>query len=176
MTAVLFFVMDEGYTLHQDGLPSGTIAVMPLVKGKELHVIACRNYERNFREAVEKVFPALPSKLASSMDMVGQVLTGLFVGDDPDGCPYLLPVLLDVKMRVPADFSGSMAYGYTMRLMVDSGHYTDPEPWESLDASVQEAWKTIGADWLDRMPKDSKLRKLMAEGFIEVEDNDNPGS
>ena len=65
---------------------------------------------------------------------------------------------------------GSMAYGYTMRLMVDSGHYADPESWESLDASVREAWNTIGTDWLQRMPKDSRIRKLIAEGFIDVED------
>ena len=172
MTAILFFVMDEGCALRQDTLPSDTIAVMPLIKGKELHVIACKQHEGNYKETIEKLLPTLPLPLKA--DMTGDLLTALLAGDDPHGCPCLLPLLLDVKMRVPADYSGMMAYGYTMKLMVDNGYYTDPEPWESLDVSIQEAWKTIGTDWLQRMPKESKIPKLIAEGFIEVEDDNNP--
>lgn len=165
MTAVLFFVMNKGHSLHQDTLPSGTIAVMSLSEGKELHVIACRNYERNFRESVEKALSKMPIR----PDMVGEVFTALLVGDDPDGCPYLLPVLLDGHMRITADMQGSIAYTLAMEAMKEKGYCEGPAAWDSLPVRVREAWKVIGTDWMDELPESSKLAKLVGDGFVEVE-------
>ena len=108
-------------------------------------------------------------KMPMAADMVGHVMTALFTGDGPAGCPYLLPVLLDMKMRIPAAKQGAMAYGLCMEALVDAGLFTEPEPWDALTAELQNAWTTIGAEWLRDLPSDSKLAELIAQGSVQVE-------
>ena len=169
VTSVCLFVMDEGKTLHQSGLPSFTVGVLPLHSGKELHVIACREHARNLQKVAEAGIEFMNRRMPISADMTGEVMTALFTGDDPAGCPYLLPLLVDAKIRISADTKGIMAYDMCMQALVDAGWFTDPDPWNTLSAEHQNAWKTIGADWLRQLPKDSKLAELIAEGSVEVE-------
>ena len=169
VTSVCLFVMDNGHTLHQTGLPSSTLGVLPIRNGKELHVIACREQPRNLKQVAETGIQFMNKKMPFSADMVGEVLTALLTGDDPSGCPYLLPILVDAKMRLTTTAQGEMAYNLCMRALVDVGWYTDPASWNSLPSDLQDAWKVIGADWLRQIPSDSKLGKLIAQGSVEVE-------
>ena len=49
LTVVWFFIMDEGQVPRQEGLPSEPIGILRLRQGKDLCVIAGREYERNFK-------------------------------------------------------------------------------------------------------------------------------
>ena len=169
VTAICLFVMDAGRHLRQTGLPSFTLGVLPLRTGKELHIIACRERPRNLKAVAEAGIRAINPNLSLSADMVGAVMTVLFTGDDVAGCPYLLPLLVDVKMLITADRQGAMAYNMCMQALGDTGRFTDPDPWETLSANLQNAWKVIGADWLRELPDDSKLAQLIAEGSVQVE-------
>ena len=169
VTSVCLFVMDAGRHLRQTGLPSFTLGVLPLRTGKELHIIACRERPRNLKTVAEAGIRFMNHKMSISADMVGEVMTVLFTGDDAAGCPYLLPLLVDAKMRITADRQGAMAYNMCMQALVEAGRFTDPDPWETLSANLQNAWKVIGADWLRELPDDSKLAQLIAEGSVQVE-------
>ena len=169
VTSVCLFVMDYGQSLRQTGLPSLTLGVLPVRAGKELHVIACREHPRNLRQVAEASIQFMNRQMPFSKDMVGEVLTALLAGDDPSGCPYILPILVDAKMRITISSQGAMAYDLCMRALVDAGWYTDPASWDSLPSDVQDAWKVIGADWLRQIPTSSRLGKLMSQGSVEVE-------
>lgn len=169
VTSVCLFVMDVGRQLRQTGLPSFTLAVLPLRTGKELHIIACREQQRNLNAVADAGIRLMNQKMSLTTDLTGQTMTVLFTGDDPAGCPYLLPLLVDAKMRITTDRQGAIAYDTTMRALVQAGWFTDPDPWETLSPDLQDAWKTIGADWLRHLPDDSKLAKLIADGFVQVE-------
>ena len=166
MTTVLFFVVDEGHELNQTGLPSRTLAVLPVRKGKELHVIACREREGHLKARANDWIKEASSSMPSSADMLGIGLTAIFTGETKQ-CPYLLPMLLDVGLRVTADTRGKTAYDMHMQALVNMEWYRDPEPWEDLRPDVQDAWKVIGADMLRGVPKESKFGQLIADGLVE---------
>lgn len=168
-TSVCLFVMDTGQNLRQTGLPSFTLGVLPVRDGKELHVVACREHPRNLKQVAEAAIQYMNRKMPLSTDMVGEVLTALLAGDDPAGCPYLLPILVDAKMRITTDSQGAMAYDLCMRTLVDAGLYTDPASWDSLQPDVQDAWKVIGADWLRQIPSSSRFGKLLSQGAVTIE-------
>lgn len=169
VTSVCLFVREEDQNLRQTRLPSLTLGVLPLRTGKELHVISCREEPRNLKKVAEAGIQFMNHKMPIAVDMVGEVMTALFVGDDPVGCPYLLPLLVDAKMRITADRTGAIAYDMCMTVLVDAGWYTDPEPWDALDTELKDAWKIIGRDWLRRLPSGSKLAELIEKGSVEIE-------
>jgi len=170
VTSVWFFVVEEGKSLAHANVPSNTLGILPLRPGKDLHVIACKERMPRLKEMVERTVDKVVADMADTPtrgDMLG-LLTGLLAGDDAAGCPYLLPVLLDVKLRVSEEKKGSVAYEMCMEALVDKGYVEDPEAWEELPTSLQTAWKTIGAEWLRHLPPESKLAKLVENGFVEL--------
>ena len=60
LTVVSFFIMDEGREPWQQGLPSKPIGILPLRQGKDLCVVAHREYEGNLHsmvvEGLKRVF------------------------------------------------------------------------------------------------------------------------
>ena len=166
MTTVLFFVVDEGHEFNQTGLPSRTLAVLPVRKGKDLHVIACREHEDHLKARANDWIKETSSSMLSSEEMLGIGLTAIVTGETKQ-CPYLLPMLLDVGLRVTADTRGKTAYDMHMQALVNMEWYRDPEPWEDLRPDVQDAWKVIGADMLRGVPRESKFGQLIADGLVE---------
>ena len=166
MTTVLFFIVDEGRELNQTGLPSRTLAVLPVRKGKELHVIACREPEGDLKARANDWIKKASSSMPSVEGMLGIGVTAIFTGETQQ-CPYLLPLLLDVTLRVNAAVRGKTAYDMHMQALVSMGWYCDPEPWEDLKPDVQNAWKVVSADMLRGIPKDSRLGQLIADKLVE---------
>ena len=175
ITSVWFFIVDMGYSLHQQGLPSMELGILSVGRGRELHVVACREYPRNLRSNAEKIIASVNTKAPLTGDMLGDVLTLFIAGDDPAGCPYLLPVLVDVGATITSEDKGRMAYHMCMKVLVERGYFSEPELFEKLDRVVQDAWKVIGADWLRSIPAESRFGKLIARGNIVVENERTRG-
>ena len=141
VTSVWVFVVDEGQHLVADGVPSKTLGVLPLRTGKELQLIACKERMPWLKKSVETTTARAVANAPASEKMLG-LLTCLLAGDDRAGCPYLLPVLLDGKLRVSEDAKGSAAYGMCMRALVEKRLFRDPETWEELPPVLRQAWNT----------------------------------
>ena len=167
VTSVWFFVIKEGHSLTHANVPSDTLGILPLRPGMELHVIACKERIPRLKEVVEETVDRIAADMPAKADTLG-LLAGLLAGDDPTGCPYVLPILLDSKLHVSDETKGAWAYGMCMKVLVEQGYFKDPESWDDLPAPLRSAWRTIGEEWLRHLPPESKLAKLVADGYVEL--------
>ena len=98
LTVVWFFIMDEGQVPWQEGLPSEPIGILRLRQGKDLCVIAGREYERNFKSVVKEGIKRAFADPLPPEEVYDGVLEVCLTGDEPPGYAYLVVVRVDIKL------------------------------------------------------------------------------
>ena len=170
--SVWFFITDADTTLQlPPEPPMGTIAILPVGLGKELHMIVTRQYRPNAKEDFDTwLKTTIKVDCESPPTAVGKEFVLLVAGEDPSGCPYLMPLSVMLKTRIVKEAMGSHVYDMCMESLVNTGLHSDPELWGQLPVEIRAAWETIGSEWFRQLPQDTELGQVIAKGAVELEE------